>query len=176
MTNLESLLVAAFGRLKQDPEQSGAVESSHQHQHHLKTEQYTPSAPFPTPLPLAHHISYSPSMNGDIYISQESHQHSASVSPALSSFASASTTTYNLPPMDTSRAGAGYQPFGAGLGGGGNERAMAPKVEVTSGEDSLREKEVEASLSLEYMALGRRQASAQTPVRPFLHSQSPFRF
>lgn len=161
VTSLESLLVTAFGRAKEDPERRTAVEMSlqqpHQHQHHLKTEQFTPSAPFPTPLPTSQYLPHSPSFDphtGGILISHPS----ASASPALSSYAppSASMSTYNLPPMDPTRANCGFP-----------ESSALPKPETVSGEDSLREEEVAASLSLEYMALGRRRASAQLPVRPY---------
>jgi hypothetical protein len=151
-----------FGRVKEDPERRSAVETMlqqpHQQQQPLKMEQYTPSAPFPTPLPTAHYLPHSPSINthaGDIFISRPS----ASASPALSSYAppSASTSTYNLPPIDPTRADCGFA-----------ESSTLPKPETVNGEDSLREEEVAASLSLEYMALGRRRASTQLPVRSSL--------
>jgi hypothetical protein len=166
VTSLESLLVTAFGQLKEDPERRGAVEALLHQQNHYKTEQYTPSAPFPTPLPSAHHLPYSPPVNGDIFISHPSHpsHHSASVSPALSSFPSASTSTL---PLDMSRSGNSYGSLG---GGAANVGGSTSQRNESLGEDTLREEEVAASLSLEYMALGRRQGAAQTPVRPF----SPF--
>ncbi|GAA5831778.1 hypothetical protein JCM11251_003876 [Rhodosporidiobolus azoricus] len=100
-------------------------------------------------------------------------------SPSLSPFqpGSAPGATFTLPPMDSHgmaavNGGYEFQPYAStSTAMASEEAALSEKSGVESGDD-LREEEVAASLSLEFMALGRNRAlnggpNAQVPTNSF---------
>ncbi|GAA6005668.1 hypothetical protein JCM10207_005289 [Rhodosporidiobolus poonsookiae] len=215
LTALESVLVAAFSTVKQDPIQAAAVAESLAERHrqlgangHLKTEQISPqmamappSLPLPTPpqnytLPELHALHANGGLPSDILVGTPPSRRPSLSSSFLPSGSAGSSTLFTLPPIDPARAQGTHDypssflpvpldpaltstaPASASSGGNG-----VPGLELsgpssgsasTAGSegrsaDDLREEEVAASLSLEFMALGRNralngsQASAQNP-------------
>ncbi|GAA5918047.1 hypothetical protein JCM6882_008155 [Rhodosporidiobolus microsporus] len=181
VTGLESLLIAAFSKLKEDPERVSAAEAAlqQQYQHQAeqpKAEEVSPDVPYGggQPLPYAPH----PSFAGDIFVNphpplpstshslphvppppplHQSRPPTTASSPSLSPFqpGSAPSTTFTLPPMDPhGMAAAGkfeLSPYGPPpVSMPGDESGLSEKNGADSGDD-LREEEVAASLSLEFM-------------------------
>ncbi|GAA5862814.1 hypothetical protein JCM8547_006557 [Rhodosporidiobolus lusitaniae] len=206
ISGLETLLVTAFGKMKEDPEQVRATEAAlRQQNQHLSTQNISPSAPLlPTPLPSVHGLPYPPSQpsyrdpSGDIFVHSQPplppphHTHAATASsPSLSPFqsgASASNATFSLPPINVAPS---HYDFGGGEYGQRQNGHAGPSSEILSGaaetaegdgaesgEDNLREEEVAASLSLEFMALGRHRAlngsqNSAAHVTPNYHEHAP---
>ncbi|GAA5977368.1 hypothetical protein JCM11641_000077 [Rhodosporidiobolus odoratus] len=222
LTGLETLLIAAFGELREDPAKAHEAERNlhafHQQQPAPKAEAASPDMPvLPTPLPsrnsLPYGLSHLPpphfSPIGDIFVHSQSRSRpptasSASLSPFGSQhLLSASTApSFTFPPPPRTDSVYDYPPFdpaSSHLGAlprpppttteappSSNLRASISTASVVEGrKDSdsgkdLREEEVAASLSLEFMALGRNralngtQASAQNPrVSPDTFNRSP---
>ncbi|BGP12943.1 hypothetical protein JCM10213v2_000860 [Rhodosporidiobolus nylandii] len=201
ITGLESLLLAAFGKLRDDPQRAQSVENTLQthangkSQQQPKVEHFSPQVPLP-PTPSGSHPSLphplpppfpQPLLNGLFVhpLRPESGEVSASPPPFPSLPDPTNTPTFALPPLEPSRPA---YPFdfectpmlsqqleldtlpgrvaSMSAGAGVVEQAATASTSDTArpgesssrgrGED-LREEEVAASLSLEFMALGRSQ-------------------